>query len=148
VFNHPKGNEELHVYDFNTRQISAVPGSKGFWSSRWSPDGRYIAALSANGQELMLHDCQDKKWRSLGVRNVNEMTWSHDGQSIFLETDGENPALYKIQIKTRKPQRMFGLMGTATRGVMTGFTLAPDDSPIVLRELGTTEIYALKLDKQ
>ena len=31
--------------DLNSRQISTIPDSEGFYSPRWSPDGRYIAAL-------------------------------------------------------------------------------------------------------
>src|SRR5271170_2037711 len=37
----------IHVLDLATYQISTLPESQGYFSPRWSPDGRYIAAMSA-----------------------------------------------------------------------------------------------------
>jgi len=51
-FHQGTGNEVLHVYDLKTHDLSSLPGSKGLWTSRWSPDGRYIAALTVADQEV------------------------------------------------------------------------------------------------
>ena len=52
------------VFDSKTRQISQVPDSKGIFAPRWSPDGRYILAITASGNDkLMLYDVNSQKWR-------------------------------------------------------------------------------------
>jgi len=39
------GRLVIHILNLKTHQVSDVPGSEGLWTARWSPDGRYIAAL-------------------------------------------------------------------------------------------------------
>ncbi len=41
----------IRVFDLATRQVSTLPGSQGMYSPRWSPDGRYIPALSIDSKE-------------------------------------------------------------------------------------------------
>jgi Tol biopolymer transport system component len=38
-------NSSIRILDMSTLQISTLPGSSGLFSARWSPDGRYIAAM-------------------------------------------------------------------------------------------------------
>jgi WD40 repeat protein len=55
----------INILDLRTHKVSVVPGSTGLFSPHWSPDGRYIAALSYDGQTLMLFDFKTKKWVEL-----------------------------------------------------------------------------------
>jgi Tol biopolymer transport system component len=36
---------DIRIVDLNSHKTEIVPGSEGLFSPRWSPDGRYIAAL-------------------------------------------------------------------------------------------------------
>ena len=36
----------LGILDLASQKVTVVPGSVGMYSPRWSPDGRYLAALS------------------------------------------------------------------------------------------------------
>ena len=60
----------IHVLDVASRQVSDLPDSQGFYSPRWSPDGRYISAFSADSMRLLLFDFQTQKWTELGERVV------------------------------------------------------------------------------
>ena len=52
--------------DLRTHQLSKVPGSDGIFAPRWSPDGRYIIALTAAGNnKLMLYDTKSQSWREV-----------------------------------------------------------------------------------
>ena len=44
------GQLVIHILRLKTHQLSDVPGSEGLWRARWSPDGRYIAALTEDSQ--------------------------------------------------------------------------------------------------
>jgi len=141
-FGHDNGTYALHVVDVETREVSDLPGSKGVWTSRWSPDGRYVAALTiALVPKLRLFDFTTHQWRELGDTGVNNPTWSHDGRYIYF--DGVPPsAIYRVRISDGKLERIADL-GGIERTTGWGCGLAPDDSPLITREVGFTEIYAL-----
>ena len=43
-----------------------LPGSEELFSPRWSPDGRYIAAIAVGSQDrLLLFDFTTKRWTEL-----------------------------------------------------------------------------------
>ena len=65
VFGNAMGTEVIHTYDVVTRAWGSVPGSAGLWTPHWSPDGRYLAALSIRGQRLWLLDLVSGSWRPL-----------------------------------------------------------------------------------
>jgi Tol biopolymer transport system component len=53
------GNPEeakIMLLDLKSRALTQVSGSQGLCCPRWSPDGRYVVALSADNEKLMLMD--------------------------------------------------------------------------------------------
>src|SRR5262249_37403214 len=57
--------EVLQTYDLQTGQLAALPESTNLWSPRWSPEGRYIAAVTIVDRGLKLLDVQHGVWRSV-----------------------------------------------------------------------------------
>ena len=55
----------IQIADLETGQITPVPGSKGLFSPRWSPDGRHLVALSHDSLRLLLYDFASQQWRPL-----------------------------------------------------------------------------------
>src|ERR1700758_1909455 len=55
----------IRILDLTTRQVSNLAGSQGLFSPRWSPDGRYLAALAVDTNSLHLFDFQTEKWTGL-----------------------------------------------------------------------------------
>jgi WD40 repeat protein len=141
------GAVAIHLFDLRTHQISTLPGSEGYWSPRWSPDGRYIAALGLASQ-LVLFDFTTNKWVELLKANLGHLNWSRDGKWVYCNLYSESPgAVIRIRISDRKVERvasMKDLQGSPT-GFWAGWWsgLAPDDSPLVLRDASLQEIYAL-----
>jgi Tol biopolymer transport system component len=70
----------IHVVDLKTHQVSTLPGSEGLFSPRWSPDGRYIAAMPADSQSVVLFDFNAQRWSELAKGNAGFPSWSKDGQ--------------------------------------------------------------------
>ncbi|MBZ5515100.1 MAG: protein kinase [Acidobacteriia bacterium] len=136
----------IRVLDLRTRQVSLLPGSEGFWSPRWSPDGRYIVALTPDAQELVLFDFKNRQWSELTKLNGGYLSWSQDGRFIYINTlDPIEPAFCRVRISDGKIEPVVSLKGLrrawGTWGEWAG--LAPDDSPLVTRDVGTQDIYAL-----
>lgn len=144
------GSESLGVYrvDLRTRKVEKLPGSGGLWAARWSPDGRYIVTRSFDPFVLMLFDFKTQTWTEL-TRGAyfGFMNWSSDGQYVYYLRRGKDPAVLRVRIADKKVEEIASLKDvrqTGFRGaIWTG--LALDDSPLVLRDIGTQEIYALDL---
>ena len=138
----------IHLLDLKTRQISTFPGSEGLYSPRWSPDGRYIAALKVGSETLQILDVRTKMWTELAKIVVGFPTWSWDSKYIYFDSLESIPNLYRIRIADHSLQKVASLGGIRLAptlgGNLTG--LAPDDSPLVVRNVGNQEIYALDLE--
>ncbi len=144
------GTMAVHVLDMRTRQVSTLPGSEGLFAPFWSPNGRYISAQpQAQWRKLMLFDFKTQKWAELVDMDVYYPTWSHDGEYIYFDTPlRDNPAIFRIRVSDHKVEQLVSLKDFRLAGGLVGawFGLAPDDSPLLLRNVGTQEIYALDWD--
>ena len=136
----------IQVMNFGTKQISALPGSDGLFAPRWSPDGRYIAAMRVDLTELMLFDFTTKKWQELGKGTFAFPNWSHDGKYLYFE-DSFQSEMRRVQIPGKKFENIASLKEVRRPNGIFGFwsKAAYDGSPLVLRDAGTQEIYALEL---
>jgi len=139
----------IHILDMASRQISDLPGSQGLYSPRWSPDGRYIAAFSADSKTLLLFDFQNKKWTELAHGSLSWLNWSHDGQYIYvLDFRGKN-AVVRIRISDHKIEQVVDLTNFVTTGRYGGcLALTPDDSPLLLRDTGSQDVYSVDWQAQ
>jgi eukaryotic-like serine/threonine-protein kinase len=134
----------IHVLDVASRQVSDLPNSQGLFSPRWSPDGRYISAFSADSMRLLLFDFQTQKWTELANGSLSWLNWSHDGQYVYVLDYRGKDALVRIRISNHKTDQVVDLKNFATTGRYGGgLALAPDDSPLLLRETGTQDVYSV-----
>lgn len=138
----------IHLLDLRTRQIPTVPGSEGLYSPRWSPDGRYIAALRVGPEILLIFDVRTKKWTELTKIAVGFPIWSRDSKYIYFDSAENAPNLYRVRIADKRLEKVASLRGIRLAPILGGVLngLALDDSPLVLRDVGNQEIYALDLE--
>src|SRR5262249_27343039 len=137
--------DTINLLDLRTRQVSLLPGSEGKFSPRWSPDGRYMAALSFNSQKLLLFDFTTRQWTELASLPLSYPHWSRDGKHIYF---GSYPFVLRIRIRDRKIEQWASLkdlrITPAPSGSVRWIGLAPDDSPMMMRDVGAQDIYALE----
>jgi Tol biopolymer transport system component len=137
----------INTLDLRTHQVSVVPGSETLFSPHCSPDGRYIAAQSSDSQKLMLFDLKTQKWAELARITTAYPNWSRDGKYVYFHSFGGDIAIYRVRISDHKVEKVVSLKGMRLTigdfGTWCG--LAPDDSPLVLRDVGSQEIYAIDL---
>jgi eukaryotic-like serine/threonine-protein kinase len=137
----------LQILDVNSHQILTVPDSKGIFSPRWSPDGRYIAALPYNSRTLMLFDVAAQKWTEVAKMTMGFPNWSKNSDFVYFLHEENQPSVMRVGIRDHKIELVADLKKFRQAGffnVWLGMT--PDDSPLLLRDVGTQEIYALDFE--
>ena len=131
----------IRVLDVASREVSSLPDSRGFYSPRWSPSGRYISAFSADSMRLLLFDSQTQKWTELVKGSLAWLNWSHDGQYVYVL---DKDVVVRIRINGHKAEQVADLKNFVTAGRYGGsLALAPDDSPLLLRDTGTQDVYSV-----
>ncbi len=139
----------VYVLDLSTRKASKLPESDGLYSPRWSPDGRYVVAITLDSLKIMLFDFTTQKWSELAELFVAYPTWSRDGRYVYFDGILDNQESYfRVQIAGRKLERLFSLKGFQAAGGAFGnwSGLAPDETPLLVRDASIQEIYALDVE--
>jgi hypothetical protein len=114
-----------------------------------SPDGRYIAGPSVDSQKLLLYDFGSRTWSELLKMNVGLTNWSQDSKYIYFDTGlSENPAFYRLRVADKKLERLADLKGFRRMifGWLPWSAIAPDGSPLLLRDISSQEVYALDFE--
>ena len=77
----------LSVLDLRTRSERRLTN----WVSpaAWSPDGRWVATIDANGVELVRADGGERRLLRALSPTLTRFAWSPDGTKLVLEDDGE-----------------------------------------------------------
>jgi Tol biopolymer transport system component len=142
-------NAVIRILALDTGQVTVVPGSQGLFSPRWSPDGRFIAALSFDSLRLMVFDMAAGKWTELLGKSSTFLgweSWSPDSRSISYQAGTGD--ILRIAIADRRTEVIANGksldLASGFLGPWIGYT--PDGLPMVLLDAGTHDIYALDWD--
>ena len=141
--NHPEAT--IRILDVATHKIDELPGSKGMVGASWSPDGRRMVAVSADLAQLFLFDSHTGKWTELVKAQPAGWEFSPDGQYLqYLDKTGSG-CVWRIRLSDGKKEKVVDLQNSIDTGYW-GFgqlSVAPDGSPLLLRDTGTQDIYSL-----
>jgi eukaryotic-like serine/threonine-protein kinase len=133
----------VRILDLKSGKVTTLPGSQGMFSPRWSPDGRYIPALSRDSKTLSMFDLQTQKWSQIATGTIGWLNWSKDGKSLIV-ADTSVGDVIKIRLSDRKIERIVDLKSIAATGRYgASLAVAPDDSLLTLRDAGTDDVYSL-----
>jgi Tol biopolymer transport system component/DNA-binding winged helix-turn-helix (wHTH) protein len=139
----------IYALDLRTRQVSFLPGTEGLITPQLSPNGHFVVAgLAHDETRLVLYnlDTHSKSDLAKTDSGVVSVGWSKDGRYYYFATLGETRAvIFRVQITTRVVERVGDLKNMKLVNTANGywFGLAPDDSPLFVRDVGSQEIYAL-----
>ena len=140
---------EIHIFDVASRHVTTLPGSAGDYSPHWSPDGQSILASSLDESKMLLFDVKTKSWSTIYRDRAAYATWSSDSRYLYFLRYASDPAVLRMPAKGGTPETVVSLKGflyTGTYGVWMG--LDPTDAPLLLRDVGTRDVYALTLERK
>jgi Tol biopolymer transport system component len=142
--------EELGIYrlDLRTRAVSVVPGSERMQYPKCSPRGDILAMEKpAEGMAeapYWAFFVDRGRWERLGFMPIGFPNWSPDGQSFT----GLNAVSRRIERWSRATGRLEPVADVSDIPLLTWVVvpwmgLAPDGSPMVVRDRSTRDVYAL-----
>ena len=94
----------------------------------------------------MLFDVQSQKWTELARITVNWPQWSRTGAYVYFigATEGQPTGVFRLRIADHKLEQVVSLKDFRHAPADWGWLgLAPDDSPLLLRDATTEDVYAL-----
>ncbi len=138
----------IWVVVLRTGEVSTLPGSEGFYAPIWAPDGRSIAALSADDRRLVVYEFATGRWRDLIAGNdiFGFPNFSRDGTRVQLWKAG---SIVRVRLADGHVEPVASLEETSLVEEDFGHWLGrgPVDAPLVLREKGDApEVYALDVE--
>jgi Tol biopolymer transport system component/DNA-binding winged helix-turn-helix (wHTH) protein len=137
----------IHIMDMRTRKVTTLPGSEGLFAPLWSPDGRYIAAMPNDLRRLLVYNLSADKWTDLGANFLIIFPqWSRDSQAIYFEgfPKGQPAAIFRVRLSDHRMEQVASLAHfRQASGFGAWMGLAPDNSPLLVEDVGTQDIYAL-----
>jgi Tol biopolymer transport system component len=149
---HETAGLDIRVVDLKTHRVTTVPDSQGLFSPRWSPDEKYIAALSPDFTKVMLFDYHTQKWTTWLTEPAGAVSypvWSADSKYLYFDdlvTDEES--IRRVKVGESRAERVFKLEGIERYpgpfGLWSG--RAPDGSWLFVRDRSTQEVYQLSVD--
>jgi len=139
----------LRILDLTSHQVTTVPGSVGKYSARWSPNGRFIAGTSLSPSDLAVFELETERWSVLQKGEFDFPAWSRDGRFIYFVSTRADKGVFRIRPSGGKAERVVDLEGFHVAG-LSGIWMAldPEDLPMLLRDAGGIDIYALTLEEK
>ncbi len=130
----------LFQYDLRSGRSERIPRTDGLYGPIWSPDGRHLSVVDPATDLLMLLDLKTGKRTKL-VAPLRWPAWSADSQYVYFKRDESN-WIFRVRVPDGSEEKALEI---PFRPASWTFTLAPDGSPIVLREHGRYDVYSLSL---
>jgi Tol biopolymer transport system component len=136
----------------DTDLISALPQSEGLFSPHWSPNGRYVAAMSLNQRKLMLFDFATQSWTELAHSTdqnpkwFGSPRWSPDGEHLYVD-EAAKGVVMRVDTRTRKVEEIVDVKTIDPTSQGCGFFNVAGEGAIWIDcDRISADIYALDLD--
>ncbi|HXT26128.1 MAG TPA: winged helix-turn-helix domain-containing protein [Candidatus Eisenbacteria bacterium] len=150
LFDYFEGDRsDLRIAERDSGKMETLPDSQGLIQPRWSPDGKFIAAINSKTHDILLYSLATKKWSLLAEStNVQGMRWSADSNYVYYQEMADTEqSIYRVRLGRALPEKVVGfkdyLGSLASQCHFTG--VAPDGSIYATVDRGGTDIYALDL---
>ncbi len=151
----PKESMQIHLLDVRTRQVSKLADSDGLWTPRWSPDGKYIAALTYDFKAIRLYDWLRRRWKEgeiVRLDNIDRLQWSSDSTALYFTSlpsvSNRHPGqpiagMYRFDVRSKKVELVADLDGYPPNE-LSWFGITPGGVPLQMWTDLARELYLIE----
>jgi eukaryotic-like serine/threonine-protein kinase len=148
------GHFRIRILDLETRKVSTMPGSEGYYAPLWSPDGQYLAAIQNPPQSLAIYSVKTKLWKQLKVfeREWGFFVWAPDSKSVYVMRDplstaaGEQMGIYRLTVPDAKWELFakFTGLNVLREGAQNFISVTPEGNIAAISDTSATQIYQMQ----
>ncbi len=148
------GHLRIRILDLETRTVSTMPGSDGYYAPWWSPDGQYLAGIQNPPKSLAIYSVKTKQWKRLKVfeHDWGFFAWAPDSKSIYFVRSvgevgpGEQTGIYRLTIPEGKWELFtkFTGLNPLVQGAQDFVSITPEGKIAVMSDTSATQIYQMK----
>jgi Tol biopolymer transport system component/DNA-binding winged helix-turn-helix (wHTH) protein len=136
--------KDIRILDLASKRVSILPESTGMFSPRWSPDGRYIAAMTLDQHRLMVFDRNTAKWSPVAEGIIHNPVWSPDGRDLYFQALQEDEVpIYRVSVTDRRLERICDRNIASSADSIQFWGLAPDGGPIGSFIFWNADVYGV-----
>lgn len=134
----------IYVVNLKTNHVARLAGSDGYFSPRWSPDGRYIAAMPLDQRRLVVFDRSSGARTDIAVRSVHNPKWTPDSRYLYFQAflEDEKPVC-RVSLDTREVELVTDFRNINPGDTVDFYGLAPGNLPVVSMRFFTADIFAI-----
>ena len=145
---HPFKPDGIRIIDLATRKTRVAPASEDLCCANWIPNDTRLLASSADRHHLVRYDPVSGARTDVYRGAFQYFASSRDGHYVYFDSGiGAHAAIYRVPIGGGPPEHVADLDEVRRTHGLFGLwmDLAPDDSPMMLRNTSSQQIYALTL---
>jgi DNA-binding winged helix-turn-helix (wHTH) protein/Tol biopolymer transport system component len=136
--------KDIRILDLETKTVSILPESTGMFSPRWSPDGRYVAAMTLDQHLLKVFDRNTAKWSTVAEGLIHNPVWSHDGKELYFQAlQEEGVPIFRVSVADRRLERICDRSVAGSADSIEFWGIAADGGPIGSSLFYGAELYGL-----
>jgi Tol biopolymer transport system component len=139
-----KDPAKVAVYrvDLETKKTSAVAGTQGLYMPALSPNGRYLGAITAEGNHIRVLDLAQNRWLRATERRAPFLAWAKDSSGVlFVSGRQGGVAIERCKVPDMETTVARVIPEFKPFGFWIG--VAADGALLMPRDLSTQEIYQL-----
>jgi eukaryotic-like serine/threonine-protein kinase len=149
-----QGHLRIRILDLETKKVSTMPGSDGYYAPLWSPDGQYLAGIQNPPKSLAIYSVKTKQWKQLKVfeHDWGFFVWAPDSKSIYLMRgpleagSGEQTGIYRLTVPDGKWELFtkFTGLNLILQGAQDFVSITPEGNIAAMSDASVTQIYQMK----
>jgi eukaryotic-like serine/threonine-protein kinase len=146
----PSGNSyKSRLANLRDGSVTDVPDSDGTLGP-WFASQDTLIATRSDQSKFALYDFETRKWSDILSSPEKFVNWevSPDLKYFVYSTGGANPSVFRMRLPNGKPEILVSLKDFHVLDDLESgpsLSVAPDNSVLVARDIGTQEVYALSI---
>jgi WD40 repeat protein len=139
----------IYILNLDHGRSTLIASSTGLTNGHWSPDGRFLAAVSEDQSVIKLLDLRTHRWSEVARGTlISSPVWSADSVLYFQDVLAQGQPVYRFRPGVVAPQRAYSFEDILQARVLRCgfFGFAPDGSLLVQVNRGGGDLYALTVN--
>ncbi|WP_263417938.1 winged helix-turn-helix domain-containing protein [Terriglobus albidus] len=151
---------KLAILSSKGKLLEELPESEGMTAARWSSDGRYISAVSADREQLRVFDRVSRKWDVVfNSARIGASIWDRKGNTLYFTArqggaasqsqpgQDQRCTLFRFQVGGQGVTQVMEIPEVYANGDVSRTLEFTADGDLIFEYLdGSAEIYDLNVD--